>query len=160
MTDDTTPGPLGIDPAWKRELATRMAAGVPHAAALALEFVSVEDGLGILRVPWREDLVGDPDTGVIAGGVVTALLDHVCGLAVQAGRGSPTPTATLDLRIDYLRPAKPRAGVTAEARVYKYTKSIAFVRASAHDGDPADPIAAVQAAFALTAGPMPYVTPA
>ncbi len=118
----------------------------------ASEFVSMQDGVGTLRVPWREDLVGDPDTGVIAGGVVTALLDHVCGLAVQAGRETPTPTATLDLRIDYLRPAKPRSGVTAEARAYKITHSIAFVRASAYDDDPDDPVATVQAAFALVAG--------
>ena len=141
------------DPFWQGELANRMANGVPHAAALGFEFVSVIDGVGVLHVPWREDLVGDPDTGVIAGGVVTALLDHVCGLAVQAGRTSPTPTATLDLRIDYLRPAHPRTGITAEAKVYKYTKSIAFVRASAHDGDPDDPVATVQAAFALVGAP-------
>ncbi|HZZ35011.1 MAG TPA: PaaI family thioesterase, partial [Caulobacteraceae bacterium] len=149
----------GDDPFWKGDMATRMAHGVPHAAALGLEFVSMEGGVGVLRAPWREELVGDPDTGVIAGGVVTALLDHVCGLAVQAGRMSPTPTATLDLRIDYLRPAKPRIGVTAEARVYKYTHSIAFVRASAYDTDPADPVATVQAAFALTSGPMPGLAP-
>ena len=137
------------------DVATRMAQGVPHAAALQIEFVSVENGVGTMRVPWREDLVGDPDTGVIAGGVVTALLDHVCGLAVQAGRTTPQPTATLDLRIDYMRPAKPRSGVTAQARVYKYTHSIAFVRASAYDESPDDPVATVQAAFALTGGPMP-----
>ena len=154
MTDDTI-GRGGDEAFWKGEVATRMAHGVPHAAALGIEFVSMDGGVGVLRTPWREELVGDPDTGVIAGGVVTALLDHVCGLAVQAGRPDPTPTATLDLRIDYMRPAKPRTGITAEARVYKYTHSIAFVRASAHDGDPADPVATAQAAFALTAGPVP-----
>jgi uncharacterized protein (TIGR00369 family) len=161
MTDDTnwTAAAVG-DPSWKDGLATRMAHGVPHAAALGLEFISMEGGVGILRAPWREELVGDPDTGVIAGGVVTALLDHVCGLAVQAGRQNPTPTATLDLRIDYMRPAKPKTGVTAEARVYKYTHSIAFVRGSAYDTDPADPVATVQAAFALTTGPMPGLAPA
>lgn len=129
-----------------------MILGVPQAAALGLEFVSMADGVGILRVPWREDLVGDPDTQVIAGGVVTSLLDHVCGLAVQAGRPSPTPTATLDLRIDYLRAAKPRTGITAQAQCYKYTRSIAFVRASAYDEDPSDPVATVQAAFMLVGG--------
>jgi uncharacterized protein (TIGR00369 family) len=148
MTDDSF---------WQGHPMERMTK-VPHAMALGLEFVSADGGLGIMRVPWREDLVGDPETEVIAGGVVTALIDHACGLAVQIGRAggqaSPTPTATLDLRIDYLRPAKPRHGVTAQAQVYRYTKSIAFVRASAHDGDPDDPIAAVQAAFALTGAPI------
>jgi len=137
------------------DLATRMSQGVPQAAALGFEFVSVEDGVGILRVPWREDLVGDPDTQVIAGGVVTSLLDHVCGLAVQAGRPGPTPTATLDLRIDYMRPAHPRQGVTARAHCYKLTHSIAFVRATAYDDDPDDPVATAQAAFALTGAPPP-----
>jgi uncharacterized protein (TIGR00369 family) len=146
------PGANPADPMWVGDLATRMSQGVPQAAALGLEFVSMQDGVGILRVPWRADLVGDPDTEVIAGGVVTSLLDHVCGLAVQAGRSNPTPTATLDLRIDYLRPAKPRAGVTARAQCYKYTHTIAFVRASAYDDDPDDPVATVQAAFALTGG--------
>jgi len=135
------------------DLATRMAHGVPQAAALGFEFVSMEEGVGILRVPWREDLVGDPDSQVIAGGVVTSLLDHVCGLAVQAGRSTPTPTATLDLRIDYMRPARPRAGVTARAHCYKRTHSIAFVRATAYEDDQDDPVATAQAAFALTGAP-------
>ena len=123
---------------------------VPHAAALGIEYVSADGGVGVLRVPWKAELVGDPDTEVIAGGVVTALLDHVCGLAVQAGRTHPTPTATLDLRIDYMRPARPRAGVTARAECYKYANTIAFVRATAYDDDPNDPVATAQAAFALT----------
>ncbi len=132
---------------------TDMAQGVPHAAALQIEFVSVEDGVGTMRVPWREDLVGDPDTGVIAGGVVTALLDHVCGLAVQAGRTTATPTATLDLRIDYMRPAHPRRDVYARAHCYKRTRSIAFLRATAYEDDPDDPVATAQAAFAITSMP-------
>jgi uncharacterized protein (TIGR00369 family) len=104
-----------------------------------------------MEVPWREDLVGDPDTGVIAGGVVTSLLDHTCGLAISAAaQGQMFGTATLDLRIDYMRPAAPRAGVTAEAHCYKLTRSIAFVRAEAWDADRADPIATVQAAFMMS----------
>ncbi|MGA0602886.1 PaaI family thioesterase [Caulobacter sp. KR2-114] len=145
-----SPSGAATDPMWAGDLATRMAHGVPQAAALGFEFVSMQGGVGVLRVPWREDLVGDPDTLVIAGGVVTSLLDHVCGLAVQAGRAQPTPTATLDLRIDYMRPARPRAGITATAECYKYAHAIAFVRATAYDDDPSDPVATAQAAFALT----------
>ena len=153
MSQDPTskpPSATVTDPMWAGDLATRMAHGVPQAAALGFEFVSMDGGVGVLRAPWREDLVGDPDTQVIAGGVVTSLLDHVCGLAVQAGRAHPTPTATLDLRIDYMRPAKPRSGVTARAECYKYANTIAFVRATAYDDDPDDPVATAQAAFALT----------
>src|SRR3954462_12754280 len=111
------------------ELAQRMAGGTPQSQALGFRFVSVTPGRGSMAVPWREDLVGDPDTLVIAGGVVTSLLDHTCGLAISsaAASGSPFGTATLDLRIDYMRPARPRMGVTAEAHCYKLTRTIGFV---------------------------------
>jgi uncharacterized protein (TIGR00369 family) len=136
-----------------RQLADRMAGGTPQSGALGFQFVSVSHGRGSMRVPWREDLVGDPDTQVIAGGVVTSLLDHTCGLAISSAAASSNGmfgTATLDLRIDYMRPARPRLGVTAEAHCYKLTRSIGFVRAEAWDEDRADPIATAQAAFALT----------
>jgi len=138
-----------------RQIGEHMVASVPQAAALGFRFVSAGDGKGSIEVPWREDLVGDPDTGVIAGGVVTSLLDHTCGLAItSAAETVPFSTATLDLRIDYMRPAAPKHGVTAEAHCYKVTRSIAFVRAQAWDADPSDPIATVQAAFVLN-GPRP-----
>ncbi|WP_293898133.1 PaaI family thioesterase [Phenylobacterium sp.] len=130
-------------------LAARMTEHVPHAHALGMTLISVGEGRGSMRVEWREDLVGDPDTGVIASGVVTALIDHTCGLAINAAFATPAPIATLDLRIDYLRPAAPRAGVTCEAFGYKTTRSIGFVRAEAWDVDRGDLIATAQAAFML-----------
>lgn len=137
-----------------RNIGQHMATTVPQAAALGFRFVSVDESKGSIEVPWREDLVGDPETGVIAGGVVTSLLDHTCGLAITSAAygqiDGPFGTATLDLRIDYMRPAAPRSGVVAEAHCYKLTRSVAFVRAQAWDADRDDPIATAQAAFMLT----------
>ena len=130
-------------------LAARMTEFVPHAAALGMTLIALGPGRGTMTVEWREDLVGDPDTGVIASGVVTALIDHTCGLAINAAFEVPAPIATLDLRIDYLRPAAPRAGVTCEAVGYKTTRSIGFVRAEAWDFDRGDLIATAQAAFMI-----------
>jgi uncharacterized protein (TIGR00369 family) len=144
-----------MSPEALRETARHMVETVPQASALGFKLLSVEPGRGSILTPWREDLVGDPDTGVIAGGVVTALLDHVCGLAIiSTARDGTTPfsTATLDLRIDYMRAAAPRADVTASAHCYKLTRTIAFVRAHAYDADPEDPIATAQAAFILKRG--------
>ncbi|MCI3134757.1 PaaI family thioesterase [Phenylobacterium aquaticum] len=143
-----------ISPEDALKAAAHMATAVPHAAALGFELVSIGDNRGAIRTPWREELVGDPATGVIASGVVTALLDHCCGLAITAGKREAFSTATLDLRIDYMRPAAPRMGIIAEAHCYKLTRSIAFVRAQAWDEDPTDPIATAQAAFILN-GPAP-----
>ena len=97
----------------------------------------------------RPELVGDPDTGVIAGGVVTTLLDSACGWATAAALTEPTSIATLDLRIDYMRPAEPGKDILATAHCYKLTRSVAFVRAVAYDVDPSDPVAAAQAAYML-----------
>ena len=137
-------------------IGARMATGTPQAAALNFRLVSVDPSGAAMAVPWREDLVGDPDTGVMAGGVITTLLDHVCGLSVSCaviaadGGFMEFGMATLDLRIDYMRPAEPRREVIALARCYKLTRSIAFVRATAYEDDEANPIATVQAAFAFT----------
>ncbi|MBI1197618.1 MAG: PaaI family thioesterase [Phenylobacterium sp.] len=131
-------------------LGDRMTMHVPHAAALGLTLVESGKGKGTMRVEWREDLVGDPESGVIASGVVTALIDHTCGLAINAAFDVPQPIATLDLRIDYLRPAAPRAGLVCEAHGYKITRSVGFVRAQAWDVDAGDPVATAQAAFMIT----------
>ena len=96
-------------------------------------------------------MVGDPDTGVLSGGLVTTLLDHVGGLAVWVALDAFKPIATLDLRVDYMRAAEPGRDLIAEARCYRLTRSIAFVRAWAFEDSPDDPVAAAQAAYILPA---------
>lgn len=121
----------------------------PHPAALGFQLDAMDDEGVTLAVPWREDLVGDAETGVLAGGVISALLDHACGMAVWTAMDAFQPIATLDMRIDYLRAAEPGRTVFARAGTFRLTRSVAFVRGIAHDGDPDDPVAAVQAAFML-----------
>ena len=133
----------------------RMTQFVPHAAALGMTLVSLDKGKGMMTLAWREEFVGDPETGVIASGVVTALIDHTCGLAINSAGSMPIPIATLDLRIDYMRPAQPRSGITCEAHAYRMTRSIGFVRAEAWDEDRGDLVATAQAAFMLNTRAMP-----
>jgi uncharacterized protein (TIGR00369 family) len=130
-------------------LAKLMNYGSPQAVALGLETLEIGHARALIRLPYREDLIGDPETGVIAGGVVTTLLDHTCGQAVFAALSDPTSVATLDLRIDYMRRAEPGRDVFVAAHCYRLTSSIAFVRATAYDRDIDDPVAAAQAAFML-----------
>src|SRR5665213_4533792 len=115
----------------------------PMARALGMVAVSMSPEI-VVKIPYRDDLVGDPDTGVIAGGVVTTLLDHTSARAVAAALTEDTSLATLDLRIDYMRPARPGMDIFATAYCYKVTRSVAFVRALAYDVDPSDPVASAQ----------------
>lgn len=136
----------GVD----REALERLRAMVqwtPHGRALGLELTRVEPGRVWGRAPYRADLVGDPGTGVIAGGVVTSFLDQLCGMAAVAAMRSPGPLATIDIRIDYLRAAQPGRDVLAEARCTKIGRNIAFVRAVAYEDTPDDPIANATSTF-------------
>ena len=132
-----------------RAILQQLVSTPPHPAALGFRLAQIDDDGVTLAVPWRADLVGDAETGVLAGGVVSSLLDHACGMAVWTALDAFQPIATLDMRIDYLRVAEPRRDVLARAATFRMTRSVAFVRGIAHDGDPGDPVAAVQAAFML-----------
>ena len=131
-------------------LLPQLASGAAHTHALGLAFDGLEGDRVRIRAPWREDLVGDPDTGVLSGGLVTALLDHAGGLAVWIALDRFEPIATLDLRVDYMRAAEPGRDLIAEARCYRLTHSIAFVRAWAFEDGPDDPVAAAQATYVLS----------
>ena len=129
------------------DTARRMIEALPYSRALGMVLDEVEPGRAVVSMPYSEDLVGDPQTGVISGGVVSALMDTCGGVAVLSHPRSDGPTATIDLRIDYMRPAKPGDRLTAEAICYLVTRSVAFVRATAWDADRDRPVAAVTGAF-------------
>ena len=71
----------------------------------------------------------------------------VAGLAVFVALGKPRRIATLDLRIDYLRPSTPRQTLVCSAHCYKLTRQVAFVRALAHHGDESDAVASAVGTF-------------
>lgn len=132
------------------ETLPQLASVAAHTHALGFRWIGREAERVRIGAPWRADLVGDPETGVLAGGLVTALLDHAGGLAIWARMGQFQPVATLDLRVDYMRAAITGREILAEARCYRLTASIAFVRAWAFEDDPDDPVAAAQSAYMLT----------
>jgi acyl-coenzyme A thioesterase PaaI-like protein len=118
----------------------QLASGAAHTHALGFAFVSRDGDRVRIRAPYRDDLVGDPDTGVLSGGLVTTLLDHV---------GGPHVVDPQIQRRDRLE--RVQRDLIAEARCYRLTRSIAFVRAWAFEDSPDDPVAAAQAAYILPA---------
>jgi uncharacterized protein (TIGR00369 family) len=128
---------------------------VPHAAALGIQMVRWEPGVGRceMRLPWREELVGDPVRRAVHGGVITTLLDTLGGACVFARGHGVMPQATLDLRIDYLRPASAGLALVAAGECFHATRHIAFVRGVCHQGDRDKPIANMTATFVLADRP-------
>jgi acyl-coenzyme A thioesterase PaaI-like protein len=154
---------------------------IPHSRAIGMRLIESDGGVAVMCVPYDRKLVGNPATGVLHGGVITSALDSASGAAVGsalasrrdayhaarsqdigaeqdgaakargAGQEGWRPIATLDLRIDYLKPAIPGKDVLARAECYKLTRNVAFVRGTAYHDDPSDPIATSVATFMLSA---------
>jgi uncharacterized protein (TIGR00369 family) len=127
----------------------------PYLAGIGGEMIEITAERALARVPYGPHLIGDPATGVVHGGVVTGLLDHASGMAVFGKLRAPMPIATLDLRIDYMKPATPGEAIFAEARCLKVTHEIAFVRGLAFHKDASDPFALCTGTFILIRGVSP-----
>jgi uncharacterized protein (TIGR00369 family) len=138
------------DPERIRRFVDRFMSMVPHLQALGISYVGSGKDWAELQMPYAPQLVAYPDSGVIASGAIFSLMDSAAGFSVVVARGRMEPHATLDLRCDYLRPARPGETVIGRAECYKVTKRVAFVRGIAHDGDPDHPIAHVAGTFMFT----------
>ncbi|MEM9638264.1 MAG: PaaI family thioesterase [Pseudomonadota bacterium] len=135
--------------ATKTDIARQFIEAIPHSKALGMRLSDMGEGAATIEMPYDEKLVGDPETGVIHGGAVSALMDTCCGAAVMSHPDNPGGTATIDLRIDYMRAATPGQAITARATCYHVTRTVAFVRATATDEDADNPVAAATGAFTV-----------
>jgi uncharacterized protein (TIGR00369 family) len=124
--------------------------GTPHMRDIGLQIVSIDASRGTMLLPPRADFLGDPQRGLMHAGPLIVLADSACGIAVGAALQSRSITyATLDLRLDWLRPASAQQPVYSEAHCYRLTRSVAFIRAEVWQGDRSQPIASAQSAFML-----------
>jgi uncharacterized protein (TIGR00369 family) len=147
MTDSETPPARAFDP--KLLFGGRFGG---HGGRLGIVYHDHGDDWAELALPWHADLVGDEASGIIASGPILALMDMATSVGVWLKLDAFKGHATLDLRIDYLRPARPGNTVIGRGECYRITRSIAFVRGQAHDGDPNDPLAHVAGTFMAVEG--------
>lgn len=137
------------DPVKRGKLVAGFIEAMPYARALGMRVEKCEGGEASIAMDYDEALVGDPESGVIHGGAVSALMDTCAGAAVMSHPRASILTATLDLRIDYMRPASPGQVIRTEATCYHVTRSVAFVRAVTYDADDSRPVATANGAFTV-----------
>jgi uncharacterized protein (TIGR00369 family) len=129
------------------ERAQRFLSVLRHCQLLGMSVHSAEPHGLILRLPYSEQIVGNPQTGVIHGGAITTLMDTTCGISTVCVLPEFEICPTLDLRIDYMHPAEPNKDVFGFAECYRVTENIIFTRGYAYQDDPDEPIAHVVGAF-------------
>lgn len=137
------------DPSQIVTLARQFIEAIPHARALGMVLTDLGGGCATIAMPYDEKLIGDPASRVMHGGAVSALMDTASGAAVMCHPSAPVSTATLDLRIDYMRAATPGQTITARAECYHVTRSVAFIRVTATDDDSATPVATGTGSFTI-----------
>jgi uncharacterized protein (TIGR00369 family) len=123
---------------------------IGHGGAIGIAYQAHGEDWVELALPYDERLIGMPESGIIASGPIISLMDMATSLAIWIRLGRFRHQATLDLRIDYLRPAAPGKTIVGRGICYGTTKSVGFVRGMAHDGDADDPVANVTGTFMFT----------
>ncbi len=139
------------DPAdlWRRSLAAGLG-NTAYVSALGGEASVIGPGRVRMRLPYSARIIGNPDTGVVHGGVITGFLDQTCGMAIGSALREPASFATLDLRIDYMKPATPGEEIVFEGECIKITHEIGFARARAFQSSADDPVAIATGTFMFT----------
>lgn len=127
--------------------AQHMLQAVQHCQTIGLVLVSADKGRLVLRLPYHENLIGNPISGVIHGGALTTLMDTACGFAAPLAVDERAVCPTLDLRIDYMRAALPGEAIIGEAEVYRVTRNVIFCRGIAWQSERERPVAHCVATF-------------
>ena len=138
-----------MDPETKAKIARQFIEAIPFSRALNMKLDEIGNGVAMISMPYDERLIGDAHRGVIHGGAISALMDTCGGAAVVSHPESPGGTATIDLRIDYMRAATPCSRIIARAECYHITRSVAFVSAVALNEGEEAPIATAKGAFTV-----------
>lgn len=104
-------------------------------------------GYASVVLPARPEWTGDSRFDLMHTGCLSVLADSACGIAVGAALEGPEPFATLDLRMDYLRPTLAERDLICKAECVRLSRSVAFVRGELFQPGSDEPVATVGTAF-------------
>lgn len=129
----------------------------PHCKRLNISLESVDEATATLRLPFNADLIGDPLKKIMHGAVITTLIDTAAGVAILQAQSNLRAMATIDLRVDHIRPAETEKDVFARAECHHLTHTIAFIRAIAYTTNIDEPIATATGTFMRSNEPFPEI---
>ncbi|MGH9875308.1 MAG: PaaI family thioesterase [Pyrinomonadaceae bacterium] len=105
-------------------------ASSPYQRFLGLTLTRAEDGIVEIRLPFREEFLRQDNSDWLHGGILSALIDIAGDYAIVTKSGVGVPT--IDLRVDYLRPAR-RGDLVAIARTVRVGRTIGVADVEVRD---------------------------
>lgn len=120
---------------------------MPYAHHLGIDFLFESDEI-IARLPYKTDLVGNPLTQLIHGGVIAACLELTALAKLVHTRKLMAIPKTINISIDYLRPGRPK-DVYFKALVYKAGRRVANLEAFAWQDNEKEPITKLHGNFLI-----------
>lgn len=122
-----------------------------HTSILGLRYHDHGPDWAEMLLPFNPSLARDAG-GSLSNGPIVTLMDIAASMAVWLKAGRFHPHATLDLRLDYVRPPRPFRDLVGRGECYALTSDLAFVRGQAHDGEPDQPVASLSGTFMIMGG--------
>lgn len=120
---------------------------IPFHKILGIKLLYMADGKSAILIPFRNELVGDPRTNRIHGGVISTAMDAAGGAAGMTTLTSEKDDiSTIDIRIDYLHPGKPD-DIIVEGEIVRDGSSIIFTKMSAHHRNSSESISEGRAIY-------------
>lgn len=107
----------------------------PFNRLLGIRGESATEGRCVVRLPVRDELVGDPGRPAIHGGAISSLMDTAGGAAAWSALGENETVSTVDLSVDYLEPAGMEGDLRAEAQLLRKGNRVCHVRISVTQGE-------------------------
>lgn len=89
------------------DIQTIIEENIPFNRFLGLKVQEIRPKYARLQLPFRPEFIGDPRRPALHGGIIATLVDTCAGAAVWASGSPRDRVATIDMRVDYLRPADP-----------------------------------------------------
>ena len=126
-----------------------MEENIPFNRVLGVSVAHLTEGRAIFAVPFREELIGDPKRPALHGGVLSAVADAAGGAAVWSRIGVSDRVSTIDLRVDYLRPAQ-LSTFHADAEVLRVGNRVGVARIRVfHPDEPDKTVAEAKGVYSI-----------
>jgi uncharacterized protein (TIGR00369 family) len=120
---------------------------IPFHQVLGLQLIEMREGYASIRIPFRQELVGDPRTSRIHGGVISTAMDAAGGAAgITTLSGTEDLISTVDMHVDYLYPGRPE-DIIVEGQIVRSGGMLVFTQMKAHHEGDAQIIAQARAVY-------------